>query len=172
VALSSIVRQRAVPLRVVGALAILLGVGLVASAFFNLSLQNDVASILEVHASAWPLGVTPEVFSRRAKFLAAVLVTCGSVCAAGGGALLKEKAWGIYAIAVSAVLPIALPPATRMFAPPNFQFQGPTLPDIVVFSLVGLITAAAFMSRYLSGSARLTNSWSGRDSSFGLVDTP
>lgn len=135
------------PQRFIGVLAILLGLGLAAWAGSGLDFSGEVSAAMEASGTIQHMPVSPDVYSWRAKILAAVLAIVGALCIVGGVALIMRKGWAIGVLAVAAVLPLLFPIASRIAAPPDFQFQGPTLPDILVFSLVGLVAAMAFMFR-------------------------
>jgi hypothetical protein len=124
-----------------------LGVGLLAWTLHALAFHSEVEAALQTSGAAWSMPVTPEVYALRANVLAGILATSGAACVVGGFAIFMHKRWATFVLAGAALLPISFPPFTRLVASADLRFDGPSLDDMLVFSLVGLIAAMAWMFR-------------------------
>lgn len=135
------------PLRVVGVLSVLIGVSLIGWAYSGMDFHGQVEAQLMREGITRLSPVSPEVLSLRSTVLAVVLACSGLLCIGGGALLMARRRWGISALAIAAVIPIAFPIASRLVAPSDFHFQGPAIPDMLVFSVIGVIAALAFAFR-------------------------
>jgi len=131
--------------RIVGGLAIILGVGVVALAFSHLLLGEDLFSVMTGPGFTVKLPVTPEEFLFRSRLWAGVIGACGLLTTIGGVGMTLRRTWGVYLTAGAAVAAALVPSLVFVLASGRLEFQGET--ELLIAGVIGLVAALAFMFR-------------------------
>jgi drug/metabolite transporter (DMT)-like permease len=139
------VRRRSVPLRIVGVLAAILGVGIVAFAVINHSDFNSVVAIASVNGGKLFLPLSQDDVLTRSRILFGVTSLCGLLTTVAGVGLFLGRRWGLYTAVIAALIPLIFPLVSRLLLEDRFHFQGPDILDAAIAALIGLVASLAFM---------------------------
>jgi hypothetical protein len=134
------------PLRIVGAAFIILGVCVAALGLNEIDTSRELAVVMTAGGHAWDLPVSHDVFLNRSKLWAGVVIFSGVVTAIAGLGITYRKRWGMYVEVLAAVLILAFPLLSRLFSK-QYAFDGPNLVDVAIASTIGLSASLAFMFR-------------------------
>jgi len=135
------------PLRIVGAASIILGICVAALGLSEVNTSRELAAVMTAGGHAWDLLVSHDVFLNRSKLWAGVVIFSGVVTAIAGLGITYRKRWGLYVEVLAAVLILVFPLLSRLFFSKQYAFDGPNLVDVAIASTIGLSASLAFMFR-------------------------
>jgi hypothetical protein len=135
------------PLRVVGAASIILGICIVALGLSAIDASTKLATAFVANGHDWNLPVSRDVFLARSKIWAAVASLAGFVTIIAGLGMAYRRWWGWYVAVVAALLILSFPPLSRLVLTSQCAFDGPDLLEFAVASMIGLSASLAFMFR-------------------------
>lgn len=135
------------PLRIVGAASIILGICIVVLGLSAIDASTKLATAFVANGHDWDLPVSHDVFLARSKILAGVAALAGFVIIIAGLGMAYRKWWGWYVAVMAALLILAFPPLSRLFFSNKYAFNGPDLVEFAVASMIGLSASLAFMFR-------------------------
>jgi hypothetical protein len=134
------------PLRIVGAASIILGVCIVALGFSQMAIAKELAAEMMSDGPVWNLPVTQEVFLARSEIWRDVVIIAGALTAAGGLGMALRKHWGLYATVAAALVMLVFPLISRLFSSKDYAF-GLSLVELAIAAVIGLSASLAWMFR-------------------------
>src|SRR5271165_3711519 len=133
------------PLRMVGAFSIVLGICKVALGVSEIDGSAKLAAAFVAYGHDRNLPVSHDVFLVRSKLWSSVLALAGVLTAIAGLGMAYRRSWGLHVEIVAALLIVTYPPLSRLFFSNRYAFDGPDLVEFAVASTIGLSASLAFM---------------------------
>jgi hypothetical protein len=134
------------PLRIVGAASIILGICIVALGFNQMGIAKELAGALMSDGHAWNLPVSQEVFLARSKLWGDVVIIAGALTAVGGLGMAFRRRWGLYVAVAAAVVMLLFPMASRIFVAKAYAFEL-SLVELAIAAVIGSSASLAWMFR-------------------------
>jgi hypothetical protein len=135
------------PLRIVGAASIILGLCIIALGLSQLTLSKEIVASLASDGHAWSLPVSRDVFLARAKIWSGVVLLVGAVTASGGLGMALRKRWGFHVAVGAALTMLVFPLMSRVFLAKEYAFEDLSLIDFGIVAVLGLSASLAWMFR-------------------------
>jgi len=135
------------PLRIVGAASIILGICIVALGLNQMSVSKAIAVSLTSGGQAWSLPVSREVFLTRSKIWSSVVVAVGALTAFGGVGMALRRRRGFHFAVTAALVMLLFPLMSRLFLAKAYAFEDLSLVDFGIAAVAGLSASLAWMFR-------------------------
>ena len=135
------------PLRVVGAASIVLGICIVALGINQMAVSKEIAAAMMSDGHAWNLPVSREAFLGRSRLWGDVVITVGALAAVGGLGMAFRRRWGFGVAVAAALVMLVFPLMSRIFLSKDYEFRDLSLVDFGIVAVVGLSASLAWMFR-------------------------
>jgi hypothetical protein len=112
------------PLRIVGAVSIILGLCIVALGFNQMGSSKELAAAMVNDRHVWNLPVSQEVFLARSKLWGDVVIVAGALTGVGGLGMGFRRRWGLYVTVAAALVMLVFPLMSRLFLPKDYAGCG------------------------------------------------
>lgn len=137
----------ALPLRIVGAASIILGICIVALGLSQMAFSKAIAAAVTSDGHAWSLPVSREVFLIRAKIWSGTVISVGVLTVVGGFGTAFRRRWGFHIAVVASAEMLLFPLMSRILLPKEYAFRDLSLVDFGIVAIAGLSASLAWMFR-------------------------
>jgi hypothetical protein len=134
------------PLRIVGAASIILGICIVALGSNQIGSGKELAAAMMSDRHVWNLPVSQEVFLARSKLWGAVVIIAGALTAVGGLGMVLRRRWGLYVTIAAALVMLVFPLVSGIFFGKAYAFDL-SLVELAIAAVIGLSASLAWMFR-------------------------
>jgi hypothetical protein len=133
------------PLRIVGAVSIILGICIVALGLNQMGSSKELAAAMMSDGHVWNLPVSQEVFLARSKLWSDVVIVAGALTGVGGLGMAFRRDWGMLVAVAAALVVLLFPLMSRIFLAKTYVFEGLSLVELAIAAVIGLSASLAWM---------------------------
>jgi hypothetical protein len=134
------------PLRIVGAASIILGIGIVLLGMNQMGMAKEIAAALTSDGRAWNLPVSQEVFFARSSLWGDAVIFAGVLTVTGAVGMVFRSRWGLYVAAAAALVMLVFPLMSQLVLAKSYAFDW-SLVDLGIAAVIGLSASLAWMFR-------------------------
>jgi hypothetical protein len=132
-----------VALRVIGLIAVLIGVADILVHILGIIQGAQIESLAAGGEHPWAGAMSPDDVEARTRLLGGVGILVGALCAVAGCGYVLLKNWVLWVSLTAVLVALLFAPMSRLLMPPTLQFAGPNVADYAQASLVALVASAA-----------------------------